>query len=270
MTNSRSGTENPRPHELPHHQALLDGTDWASLETPSGPGTGEALPTALARILNPDPVVRSAATDDALRKVTHQNTIYEATVPVALYVAAVLHHPAVAADDFGHDADMPPHRPTLVKLLEWLSATAYDADDECVTHGERHYGEDFLGEYEEMRAFRDLRPAIFSAVHSLLGHDNAEVRDAAFVAAIPLSEHPVLTAHRAELVGHARRLLATSTDRYKRDRVLDAMKAWGHDTSDLENTDDIAARERYARLKAERDCWWATDGTGGYSEDPPF
>ncbi|MFE6098014.1 hypothetical protein ACFQ7M_39620 [Streptomyces massasporeus] len=270
MTNSRSRIENPRPHELPHYQALLDGTDWASLETPSGPGTGESLPTALARILSPDPVVRSAAADDALRKVTHQNTIYEATVPVALYVAAILHHPAIGADYFGHDADTPPHRPTLLKLLEWLSATACDADDECVAHGERHCGEDFLGGYEEMREFRDLRPAIFSAVHPLLSHDNAGVRDAALIAAIPLAEHPGLTARRAELVGHARRLLATSTDRYNRDRVLAAMKAWGHDTSDLENADDIATRERYARFKAERDSWGATDRTSGYSEDPLF
>ncbi|MFD0007172.1 hypothetical protein ACFVJ4_32740 [Streptomyces sp. NPDC127178] len=268
MTNSRSRTENPRSHELPHYQALLDGTDWASLATPYG--TGESLPTALARILSPDPVVRSAATDDALREVTHQNTIYEATVPVALYVAAILHHPAIHAGDLGHDADMPPRRPTLVRLLEWLSATACDADDECVAIGECHFGKEFLDESGEMRAFRDLRPAIFSAVHPLLGHDNAEVREAAFVAAIPLAEHPVLTAHRAELIGHARRLLTTSTDRYNRDRVLDAMKAWGHDTSDLENADDIAARERYARLKAERDSWWGADGTGGYSEDPPF
>ncbi len=42
------------------------------------------------------------------------------------------------------------------------------------------------------------------------------------------------------------------------------MKAWGHDTSALENADDIAAREASARLKAERDSWWAADGTGGY------
>jgi hypothetical protein len=56
----------------------------------------------------------------------------------------------------------------------------------------------------------------------------------------------VLIAHRAELVGHARRLLATSGDRYNRDRVLDAMTAWGHATSDLENPNDIAARKRYA------------------------
>ncbi|MEI5009147.1 hypothetical protein RB196_19295 [Streptomyces sp. PmtA] len=268
MTNSRSRVENPRPHELPHYQALLGGTDWASLATVCG--TGESLPTALARILNPDPVVRAAATVEALGEVTHQNTIYEATVPVALYVAAILHHPAIAVGDFGHDADTPPHRPTVVRLLEWLSDTVYDADDECVAIGERHFGRDFLDKDGEMRAFRDWRPAIFSAVQPLLGHDSAEVRDAAFIAAIPLAEHPVLTAHRAELVDHARGLLATSTNRYHRDRVLDAMKAWGRDASDLENADDIAAQERYARFKVERDSWWAADGAGGYSEDPPF
>ncbi|MFJ9448617.1 hypothetical protein ACIRRH_43520 [Kitasatospora sp. NPDC101235] len=268
MTYRRSRTGNPHPHVLPDYQALLDDTDWASLATVRG--TGESLPTVLALIINPDPAVSAAATDDALREVTHQNTIYEATVPVALYVAAILNHPAIAADDFGHDADTPPHRPTLVRLLEWLSDTAYDADDECVAIGERHFGKGFLDEDREMRAFRDQRPAIFSAVHSLLSHDNADVRDAALVAAIPLAEHPVLTAHRAELTDHARRLLATSTDRHNRDRVLDAMKAWGHSTSALENADDIAARERYARLKAERDSGWAADGTGGYSEEPPF
>ncbi len=233
-------------------------------------GTGESLPAALARIINPDPAIRAAATDNALREVTHQNTIYEATVPVALYVAAILNHPAIAVDDFGHDADTPPQRLTLVRLLEWLSDTAYDADDECLAISERHLGKEFLDEDREMRAFRDLRPAIFSAVHPLLSHDNTDVRDAAFVAAIPLTEHPLLTAHRAELVDHARHLLATSTDRHNRDRVLDAMKAWGYDTSALENADDIAAHERYARLKAKHDSWWAADGTGGYSEDPPF
>ncbi|MFJ9822260.1 hypothetical protein ACIRU3_44975 [Streptomyces sp. NPDC101151] len=64
---------------------------------------------------------------------------------------------------------------------------------------------------------------------------------------------------------HARRLLATSTHRHNRDRVLDVLQAWGHDTSDLENTDDIAARERHAQLVAERASW-----AGGHTEDPPF
>ncbi|MFC9815900.1 hypothetical protein ACFVJM_27985 [Streptomyces virginiae] len=247
---------------------LLDNTDWASLATVCG--TGEALPTELASILNPDPTVRAAATDNALRQVTHQNTVYEATAPVALFTAAILNHPIIEADDFNHVADTPPYRPTLMRLLEWLGDTAYDADDECFAISEGHCDKGFLYEDREMRAFRDLRPAIFSAVQPFLGHENAEVHDAALLAAIPLTEHPFLSAHRALLVDHARRLLATSTDRHHRDRVLDAMRTWGHDTTALENADDIAARERYVRLKAERDFWWAADGTDGYSQDPPF
>ncbi|MFD8914476.1 hypothetical protein [Streptomyces sp. NPDC059575] len=267
MTNLRSQTGTPRSPELPHHQALLNSTDWASLGTSRG--TGESLPTALAGLLDPDPVVRSAAADDALGEVTHQNTIYEATVPVALYIAAILDQPIITAGEFGPDTGPTPHRPTLVRLLDWLSDTAYDADDECVNVGERHYGEGYLDEYRELRAFRDLRPAIFSAVRPLLGHDDADVRHAALTAAIPLAEHPALTAHRAELAHHAQRLLATSTDRHNRDRALDAMKAWGHGTGDLENADDIAARERYARLRAAHAASMS-EWPGGYSEEPPF
>ncbi|MFB6693241.1 MULTISPECIES: hypothetical protein [Streptomyces] len=247
---------------------LLDNTDWASLATVCG--TGEALSKELASILNPNPAVRAAATENALREVTHQNTIYEATAPVALFTAAILNHPIIAAEDFSHDADTPPYRPTLVRLLEWLGDTAYDADDECFAISESHCDKGFLYEDREMRAFRDLRPAIFSAVQPLLGHENAEVHDAALLAAIPLTEHPFLSAHRALLVDHACRLLATSTDRHHRDRVLDAMRAWGQNTSALECADDIAACERYVRLKAERDSWWAAEGADSYSEDPPF
>ncbi|UQW99312.1 hypothetical protein [Streptomyces sp. RerS4] len=263
MTHSRSKTDQPRPAALPTFQALLDTTDWASLAMVCG--TGECLPAALTLLTSPDPLIRQSALQDALGPVTHQNSIYEATVPVALCVAAILNHPAVTAGDDSQDAKTSSHRPTLVRLLEWLGDTAYDADDECVAIGERLYGEGFLDEYEEMRAFRDARPAIFSAVHALLGHDNADVRHTALVAAIPLIEHPLLTQHQAALAGRARRLLATSTDRYHRDRVLDALKAWGHDTSGLENASDIAAREHYAALRAAR-----ASREGGYSEDPPF
>ncbi|MFB7374318.1 hypothetical protein ACFC0D_31280 [Streptomyces sp. NPDC056222] len=188
-------------------------------------------------------------------------------MPVALCIAAILDHPAIATDCSPHDAKTPPNGPILVRLLAWLGDTASDADDECLALAERDYGEGSPEEHEEMRAFRDARPAIFSAVQTLLCHDNADVRHAALVTAIPLVEHPLLTQHQADLADHARRLLATSTDRRHRDRVLDALKAWGHDTSIMENASDIAAREQYARLRAARASDW-TDG--GYSEDPPF
>ncbi|EFL12833.1 hypothetical protein [Streptomyces sp. C] len=265
---SGSQNEQPRPAALPPLRTLLDGTDWASLATACG--TGEALPAALALLTDPDPVVRESALHDALGPVTHQNSVYEATVPVALCVAAVLGHPAFAVGPDSPDAG-PRIRTTLVQLLDWLGDTADDADDECVASGERFFAEGFLEENEEMRAFRDARPALFTAVHPFLGHADADVRHAALVAAIPLVEHPLLTRHRADLADHARRLLATSTDRRHRDRVLEALKAWGHDTGGLENASDVAAHEHYARLRAARASWdgeWA--GGGRYSDDPPF
>ncbi|WP_329536788.1 hypothetical protein OG568_50145 (plasmid) [Streptomyces sp. NBC_01450] len=265
MTNSGSRTTENNPHpELPHFQELLDGTGWASLATPYG--TGESLPAALARLLDPSPSIRAAAASDALNEVTHQNSIYEATVPVALYVAAILNHPATAAGEHAHEADFQLRHPTRETLLDWLGSTAYDADDERVAMGERHFGEGFLDACPDMRAFRDLRPVIYSAVQPFFTNDNAKVRNAALVAAIPLAEHHSLTGHRNELADHAHRLLSTSTDRYKRDSALDALNAWGHDTSTLENANDIAARE----LRADHDLWWASNRTGYCAEEPLF
>ncbi|MFE7927522.1 hypothetical protein ACFU6S_02090 [Streptomyces sp. NPDC057456] len=262
MTNSGNWTAEGFPSELPHHQKVLDGTDWASLATVCG--TGESLPSALVRLLDLDPSVRAGAVKDALAEVTHQNSIYEATVPVALYVAAVLNHPATAAGEDDHVL-----HPTREQLLDWLAYTAYDADDECVAMGRQYFGEGFLDACPHMRAFRHLRPEIYCAVQPLLTDGNASVRDAALVAAIPLTEHPALTERRNELAHHATRLLGTSTDRFRRDRVLEALQAWGHDTSALENADDITARELRARL-ADPDYWWANNGTGASAEDPPF
>lgn len=268
MTRSRRQAEQPRPAELTPFQTLLDSTDWASLATACG--TGESLPAALSLLTSSDPDIRESALQDALGPVTHQNSIYEATVPVALFVAAILDHPAITAGDYSHDATAPPTHPTLVRLLGWLGDTAYDADDECVAMDERQYGKGCPEESTAMRAFRDARPAIFSAVEALLGHDHADVRHAALIAAIPLTEHPLLAQHQADLAGHARRLLATSTHRRHRDRVLDALKAWGHDTCGWENASDIAAREHYARLRAARASRDGNRTGRGYSEDPPF
>ncbi|MFF3675840.1 hypothetical protein ACFYYS_17915 [Streptomyces sp. NPDC002120] len=259
MTNRVSWTKYLYPDRLPHCQELLEGTDWASLATPYG--TGESLPAALGRLLDPNPAARAAAVKDVSDEVDHQNTIYEATVPVALYFAAILNHPATEVGDLDHDADVPSRHPTRASLLNRLGATAYDA--------EYLFGEGFLQACPDTRAFRSLRPAIYSAVQPFLGHDNAKVRDEALVAAIPLTEDPRLTTHRAELVEHARHLLTTSSNRYHRDCALNALNAWGYDTSDLENANDIASRELQARL-ADFDYWLANHGTGGGTEDPPF
>ncbi|MFD7256702.1 hypothetical protein [Streptomyces sp. NPDC059874] len=258
--------------EAPEWQVVLEGTDWASLETPAGPASGGYLQAALAGLLDPDPAVRAAALGQALP--SHQNTIYEATVPVAHYVAAILSHPATATAartaTIGNALDRPVLGLTAprVVLLRWLGSTARDADDETVEIGERMWDNAFLSDYPAMRAFRDLRPQLYHAIRPLLDDEDEAVRHAGLVAAIPLAEHPELVPHRDQLAHHARRLLITSTDRYQRDRALDALQAWGHDTSTLETDADSVARARYARLATER-LQPRAPGCG-YSDEPPF
>ncbi|WP_406448677.1 hypothetical protein OH768_00025 [Streptomyces sp. NBC_01622] len=240
---------------------MLTGTDWAFLEMPTG--TGEILPSALARLLDPNPEVRASAVGESLGAVTHQNTIYEATVPVALFVAAILTHPATTAGEAARVVGRVVGYPTRAALLDWLGSTAYDADDACVACGGRTPDSAFFGDAPGLRAFCELRPVFYRAVHPLLGDDHEEVRHAALIAAIPLTRHPLLTGHRGELADHARSLLASSTHRHRRDRALEALAEWGHDVSGLENADDVAVREHWARQRAER---WA----GGCTDDPPF
>ncbi|MBK3580848.1 hypothetical protein JHN63_45165 [Streptomyces sp. MBT65] len=230
---------------MPHHRALLDGTDWASLGTARG--DGGFLPTVLTRLLDPDPAVQAGAIRE-LEPVHHQDSFYEATVPVALYIAAILADPTTAAS-------------TQATLLEWLGTLAREADDECVAIGERHFNGGYLANYPELRAFRDRRPTFYRAVSLFLDHDDPGVRDAAVVAALPMTEHPDLIRHRSEVGQHARRLLATSTHRSDRGRALAALKKWGQDITDLETPEDVAARDRYAPARS---------GVGGYADEPPF
>lgn len=192
----------------------------------------------------------------------HQNSLYEATVPVALYIAAILSHPATATVGPGRRGEHEPNRPTRAAMLDWLGSLAYDADDECVVIGERHFNGGYLDDYPQMRAFRDLRPVFYGAVSPFLAHVDTAVRDAALIAALPLAEHPGLTHHRDELACHARGLLTTSTSRYNRNRALDALRIWGHNTAALETPADTAARNR-------RPCG-ADPWAGGFMDDPPF
>jgi hypothetical protein len=221
----------------------LDGTDWASLGT--GRGDGGFLPAVLTRLLDPDPAVQTGALRE-LEPVHHQDSFYEATVPVALYVAAILARPTTSA---------------RAALLEWLGSLAWEADDECVAMGERHFNGGYLETYPELRAFRDQRPAFYRAVSPFLDHDDPAVRDAAVIAALPMTEHPDLNCHRGEVGQHARRLLATSTSRPDRGRALAVLKKWGDDVRGLETADDIGAGDRHAS---------ARNGVGGCVDEPPF
>jgi hypothetical protein len=85
--------------------------------------------------LEPDPKVQVSALSELGELVGHQSTLYQATAPVAVYVAGILTHPAAMT--------LRPFRETPVRaaLLSWLASTAYDAWGHCIPGPEPLRGE---------------------------------------------------------------------------------------------------------------------------------
>jgi ABC-type transport system involved in cytochrome bd biosynthesis fused ATPase/permease subunit len=146
--------------------------------------------------LEPDPKVQVTALSELGELVGHQNTIYEATAPAAMYVAGILTHPAAMT--------LRPYRnvPIRATLLNWLVSVAYDASDEIVGHTGQYFPS-FLTHNTTMAAFRDLRPMLYRAVAPFLQDSQEDVREAAVIAALILAEHPALAEHRDHLAVRA-------------------------------------------------------------------
>ncbi|MFF0747458.1 hypothetical protein ACFYVL_44470 [Streptomyces sp. NPDC004111] len=191
-----------------------------------------------------------AALSELSELVGHQNSIYEATAPVALYVASILTHPAAMT--------LRPYRnvPFRAALLNWLVSTAYDACDETVARTEQ-YSPGFLTHGTTLAAFRDLRPVLYRAVVPFLQDSHEDVREAAGLAALILAEHPALAQHRNRLAVHARRILDTSSDAFRQRVALKALEAWGNDVTGIESFQE----ELW-------DCGPHSDGRGDL--EPPF
>ncbi|MGW5680155.1 hypothetical protein ACWEV4_34720 [Streptomyces sp. NPDC003860] len=225
MNHSSSTAGAPREPDLPSCQVVLAETDWGSLQTAFG--NGECLPEVLARLLEPDPKVQVTALSELSELVSHQNSIYEATIPVAKYVAGILTHPAATTPR--------PYRnvPIRATLLNWLAYTAYDASDEIVDRTEQYFP-GFLAHGTVVAAFRDLRPTLYRAVAPFLQDSHEDVREAAVIAALILAEHPALAQRRDHLAVHARRILDMSSDDPNRRIAWKALEAWGHDVTDIE------------------------------------
>ncbi|MFD5873118.1 hypothetical protein [Streptomyces sp. NPDC060322] len=225
MNHSCSNACAPREPDLLPYQVVLSETDWGSLETPFG--NGEDLPEVLTRLLTPDPKAQVKALSELGEMVGHQNTVYEATAPVALYVTGILTHPATTTPR--------PYRnvPFRAALLNWLASTAYDASDEIVGRTEQYFP-GFLTPGTIVASFRDLRPMLYQAVSPFLRDSHEDVREAAAVAALILAEHPALAEHRDHLAVHARAILDTSGDAPDRRVARKALEAWGHDVPALE------------------------------------
>ncbi|MGW7178941.1 hypothetical protein [Streptomyces xanthophaeus] len=248
MNHSSSKAGAPPEPDVPSCQVVLTETHWGSLQTAFG--SGECLPEVLARLLEPDPKVQVTALSELSELVGHQNTVYEATAPVAMYVAGILAHPAAMT--------LRPYRnvPIRATLLNWLASTAYDASDETVDRIERYFP-GFLTHGTTMVALRDLRPMLYRAVAPFLQDSHEDVREAAGLAALILAEHPALAQHRDHLAVHARRILDTSSDVHNRRVAWKALEAWGHDVTGMEPPQE-----------EPWDCGPHSDGRGDL--EPPF
>lgn len=248
MNHSRSNADAPREPDVPPYQVVLAETDWGSLQTAFG--SGKDLPKVLARLLTPDPKTQVTALSELGEMVGHQNTIYEATAPVAMYVAGILTHPAATTPR--------PYRnvPIRAALLNWLASTAYDASDEIVSRTEQYFP-GYLTPGTIMASFRDLRPMLYRAVSPFLQDSHADVSEAAVVAALILAEHPALAEHRDLLAVHARAILDTSSDDPNRRVVWKALEAWGHDVPDPEPF-------------LEKRWGWRSNRDGRGDLEPPF
>lgn len=208
---------------------LLGRTDWAALQ--HARGSAADLPAGLALFLDGSLTVRTEAIGRWLEVVNHQNSIYQATTPVARYVAALLADPRTAelkvVEVIG---GRPAHPPLRAVLIDWLGSIADDASDTVVANMQR------LGfdEYPEMEELRSARPVLLRAVEAFLNDADPAVRHAAITAALLLLDTSEQRDRcRGKYEPLVRDVLATSAVGYYRDRALNVLDTWGQDTAAL-------------------------------------
>ncbi|MFH8625515.1 hypothetical protein ACH4A8_27140 [Streptomyces vietnamensis] len=235
MTFPQEATESLDPAEL------LARTAWSTLD--HAYGTAEDVPQILLDLVDADLRVRSKALSRLHHVVHHQNTLYTATAPAAVYVAGVLGDVRTL-----ETVEKEPHAfpgPMRAELLGWLDSVADAADDETAATMRR-----FGFPPEEYPPFVEvcrIRPLLFRTVSAFLDAPDTDVRAAAVSACIPLLDDPRLIHHRDVLVPLLRDVLAANALRQYRERAVDALGRWGQDTTGLE-----VRQERYAFCDAER------------------
>lgn len=244
---------------------LLTGTDWAALG--HAYGSAAEAPRQLAALLDADQGARSKALSYLHNTLHHQNTLYEATVPAALYVAAILSDPRTT-----HAVDKDRHSfpgCMRVELLHWIASVANEVTNEASVLS-KHHGFP-LDDYAPAVGIQTIRPTLLSASLPYTEESDRHVREAALTACIPLLDDPRLLHHRQTLAPLIREALGTSELWQHRERAIDTLDAWGEDSSGLEG-------QRNPFLVCDSDLpaddpkiWPANRNSGeGHSEEPPF
>ncbi|WP_318208536.1 hypothetical protein [Streptomyces sp. SJL17-1] len=239
---------------------VLSSTAWGALE--HAYGMAQDVPQILRDLMGTDVRVRSEALSRLHHLVHHQNTLYTATAPAALYVAGILGDARTL-----EAVEKRPHSfpgPMRAELLGWLDSVADAADDEAAASS-RHFGFP-PEEYPPFVEICRIRPQLFRAISAFLGDPDTDVRAAAVSACIPLLDDPLLLHQRDVLAPLLRDVLATSEAWQYQERAIDALASWGHDTTGLE-----VRQERYAFCEAEPEPQpWAVEPRDGYDTAPPF
>jgi hypothetical protein len=201
-------------------------TDWAAIEHALEDEID--LADALGALLAHDSAARSRALRDLQQAVHHQNTIYPATTPVALHIAALLPDPRTESVVGCERGEQP--RQLRAALLDWLGEMAYDVGEESIAAGQR-FGIGITPEQAELRA---ARPALLTATEPFINAADADVRHAAITTVLLLLDAPAeRELHRAKYADLVDEVLATSSNPYHRARALDSLDAWGRDTTTL-------------------------------------
>jgi hypothetical protein len=146
-------------------------------------GAAGDTPAALGSLLSPDPDVVVESLRHLEQTVHHQNSIYSATPPSALFVAAILSDPRVEAPGVYRRGE--PRRPLRAVLLDWLGELADDVSDAAVA-ASRQPGFTPMDDRPEVLELRALRPVLHAAVAPYLTDPESSVRTAAVTAAARL------------------------------------------------------------------------------------
>ncbi|MFB7112827.1 hypothetical protein [Streptomyces sp. NPDC056291] len=231
---------------LPDPANVLADTDWAALE--HALGSAADAPAMLAALLEADQSIRTKALRYLHGTLHHGNTLYDATVPAARYVAAILPDPRTtrAVDKEQYDSGC-----LRAELLAWIASVAREVTEEAEAVCQRDGHS--LHDWPPAVAIQGLRPLLFSASVLYTDDTNRHVRGEALAACIPLLDDPRLLHHRRPLVPLIRKDLGTSVFWQHRAWAIDTLEAWGEDASGLERPENPLSP-------------WAD----GCSEEPPF
>ncbi|MGF1425937.1 hypothetical protein [Kitasatospora sp. LaBMicrA B282] len=219
------------PEALPSPAEVLSRTRWSELSHAMGPAAD--VPLHLTALLDPDQHRRSSALDFLNHVVHHQNTLYEATAPTALYVAGILSDPRTALPIDLARNDLP--GVMRAALLDWLGSVAAEANDTAAEVLRRHgfVPEDYLPFVETNR----LLPLLFNPVAAFTRDHDLAVREAAIAACIPLVDDARLRQHRRKLIPLLREVLGASAEWQYRERAIDALEEWSENTTGLAGRD---------------------------------